>query len=85
MTTTDVQRSGAGWNTLAPLSLALTFVTVLGGLITGHVALAQIRRTGERGRGLAIAALVIGYAIVALMLFLTVGIGIWALVLHATA
>lgn len=70
-------------NTLAALSLALTFLTVIGGIVTGHVALGQIRRSGERGRGLAIAALVIGYAEAAVLLFLTVGIGVWALVLHA--
>jgi peptidyl-prolyl cis-trans isomerase B (cyclophilin B) len=32
------------------------------GVIFGHVALSQINRSGEGGRGLAIAGLVIGYA-----------------------
>jgi peptidyl-prolyl cis-trans isomerase B (cyclophilin B) len=31
------------------------------GIILGHLALSQIQRTGEGGRGLAIAGLVIGY------------------------
>lgn len=31
-------------------------------VITGHIALHQIKRTGEKGRGLAIAGVVIGYA-----------------------
>jgi hypothetical protein len=35
----------------------------------GHVSLHQIHSRGERGRGLAIAALVIGYAIATLALF----------------
>lgn len=35
----------------------------------GHVSLNQIQSSGERGRGLAIAALVIGYGIGALALF----------------
>lgn len=30
-------------------------------VICGHVALAQIRRTGEQGRGIALAGLIIGY------------------------
>ena len=73
------------FNTLAALSIALTFVTVIGGIVTGHVALAQIRRSGERGRGLAVAALVIGYAVVAGTLLLSVGTLARARLLHATA
>ena len=52
------------FNTLAVVSLA-TAVTGFGaiaGVITGHVALSQLKRTDERGRGLAIAGVVIGYA-----------------------
>lgn len=50
-------------NTLAIVSLV---TSLLGGLslvavITGHIALGQIKRQGENGRGLAIAGLVIGY------------------------
>ncbi|HET7419423.1 MAG TPA: DUF4190 domain-containing protein [Candidatus Dormibacteraeota bacterium] len=32
------------------------------GVVTGHIARGQIRRSGESGAGLAMAALVIGYA-----------------------
>ena len=32
------------------------------GILMGHIAWAEIRRTHERGRGLAVAALIIGYA-----------------------
>jgi hypothetical protein len=39
----------------------------------GHVALNQIPLRGERGRGLAIAALVIGYGIATLALINTLG------------
>lgn len=52
-------------NTMAVLSLVFAFVFSLLGVIFGHVALAQIRHTGERGRGLAVAGLVIGYVAVA--------------------
>ena len=31
------------------------------GIIFGHIALSQIKRTNEQGRGMAIAGLVIGY------------------------
>jgi hypothetical protein len=33
----------------------------LAGLVLGHVALVQTKRSGERGRGFAIAGLVLGY------------------------
>lgn len=48
-------------NTLAIVSLVLAFFVSLGAVICGHIALGQIKRTGEGGRGLAIAGLVLGY------------------------
>lgn len=48
-------------NTLAILSLILSFVIALVGVILGHVALNQITRTGQQGRGLAIAGIAVGY------------------------
>jgi hypothetical protein len=55
-------------NTLAVVSLAtaLTGFGVVAGIITGHISLAQIKRTGENGRPLALAGVVIGYASIAL-------------------
>lgn len=49
------------WNVLAIVGFVLAFVVSLGAVICGHIALSQIKRTGEKGRGLAIAALVLGY------------------------
>lgn len=57
-------------NTLAVVSLVASLATfVLGitaivGVITGHMALGQIKRTGEGGRGMALAGLIIGYVFV---------------------
>jgi protein-disulfide isomerase len=48
-------------NTLSIVSLVTGFFCGLAAVITGHLALGQIRRTGEAGRGLAIAGLVLGY------------------------
>lgn len=60
-------------NTLAILSLIFVFVFPLIGVILGHIARSQIRRSGERGKGLAFAALIIGYiAISAVLLVVTV-------------
>jgi hypothetical protein len=56
-------------NQLAIIALAAAILSwvlfpVFGALVaivTGHIARGQIRRTGESGKGLALAALVIGY------------------------
>jgi len=49
-------------NSVAIVALILGFVVPLGGVIAGHIALAQIKRTGEGGRGMALAGVIIGYA-----------------------
>jgi hypothetical protein len=41
-------------------------------IVFGHVALAQIGRTGERGRGMAIAGLILGYLSVAVVLVIVI-------------
>jgi hypothetical protein len=38
------------------------------GAILGHVALSQIKRTGQEGRGLALAGIIIGWSVTALVL-----------------
>ena len=55
-------------NTLSVVSLAtaLTGFGFVAAIITGHISLAQIKRTGQNGRALAIAGVVIGYASIAL-------------------
>lgn len=50
-------------NGLAIASLITAFLFAPLGVILGHVSLSQIKRTGEEGRGLAVAGLVIGYVI----------------------
>ncbi len=57
-------------NGMAIAALIVVFVFYPVGIILGHVARGQIKRTGEGGRGLATAALVIGYLQVAV----TVGV-----------
>jgi hypothetical protein len=50
-------------NTLAVVSLAsgISVVGALVAVITGHISLAQIRKSGESGKALAITGTVLGY------------------------
>lgn len=47
-------------NVLAIIALILGIIVPIGGIICGPIALSQIKRTGESGRGLAKAGLIIG-------------------------
>ncbi len=61
-------------NTLAIVSLIssivglflIPFIGSVAGVITGHMSLGQIKRTGEGGRGLALAGTIVGYVGLAL-------------------
>ena len=66
-------------NTLSIVALVLSLVGVsIGGVICGHIALSQIRKTGEQGRGLALAGAIIGWVGVAgWVLFWVLMIAIW--------
>ncbi|MEO8262445.1 MAG: DUF4190 domain-containing protein [Pseudolysinimonas sp.] len=48
-------------NTLAIIALVLALTVPIGGIICGHMALGQIKRTGESGHGLALAGAIIGW------------------------
>ncbi|HSP76181.1 MAG TPA: DUF4190 domain-containing protein [Cryobacterium sp.] len=70
------------YNVLAIVSLVTSILGMsLVGIITGHIGLSQIGKTGEKGRGLAIAGLIIGYlgilvAIIALVILIPIMIAI---------
>jgi hypothetical protein len=85
MTATNTGPPDPGTNGLSIASLILGIVWLsglgsLGAVIFGHVAHSQIKRTGQRGRGLATAGLLLGYlglaatAAVAVLL-VVVGVG----------
>ncbi|MBG6214876.1 MULTISPECIES: thioredoxin domain-containing protein [unclassified Cryobacterium] len=59
-------------NTLAIVSFVSSFFIGLVGIITGHIALGQIRARGEVGRGFALAGLIIGYIATAVFAILVV-------------
>jgi hypothetical protein len=59
-------------NTLAIVALILGIVVPIGGIICGPIALGQIKRTGEGGRGLAMAGLIIGIVLVLVGVIITI-------------
>ncbi|WP_449280764.1 DUF4190 domain-containing protein, partial [Leucobacter sp.] len=52
-------------NALALVSFIGSFFVSLVGIICGHIALSQIKKSGERGRGFALAGTIIGYVALA--------------------
>lgn len=64
----------ARFNSLAVVSFALSLMSALGlpAVIIGHFAIADLKKTGERGRVLAILALVFGYISIAGAIFFSV-------------
>ena len=75
--------STASWNVLSIVSLVASLIGFgIVGIITGHISLGQIKRTGEQGRGLALAGTIIGYVAVA---FGLIAIIIWIVVVAGIA
>lgn len=49
-------------NTFALVSILTAFLSPIAAVVFGHLALGQIKRTGDAGRGLALTGLIIGYS-----------------------
>ncbi|AZZ56024.1 DUF4190 domain-containing protein [Rathayibacter iranicus] len=52
------------YNVLAIVGFITSFFISVVGVVLGFIALSQIKRTGEKGRGLALAAVIIGFVTV---------------------
>jgi hypothetical protein len=61
-------------NTLAIVAFVTTFLCTPAGLICGFLALSQIKKSGEQGRGLALAAVILSglFLVVSVVFFLAV-------------
>lgn len=64
------------WNVLSIISLVTSVLGIsLVGVITGHISLSQIKKTGEQGKVLAIIGLVLGYIGIVVAIILAI---VWA-------
>lgn len=56
-------------STLSILAFVAAFVVSIAGIVLGVIALVQLRRSGESGRALAVAAIVVGVLVTAFFVF----------------
>lgn len=56
-------------STLAVVAMVFAFLVPLVGIIIGHVALNQIRKTGEGGHGVALAATILSWVFFGITVF----------------
>jgi hypothetical protein len=61
----------------------LPVIGPIAAVVTGHISLAQIKRTGEKGRGMALAGTIVGWVgvgflVVSVVVLLFIGVGIAA-------
>ena len=75
--TPDARYRGLSQGPYSPWAIASLVLglcaTAIFAVITGHVALSQIKRTGQRGAGLAIAGLVLGYLEIVFYVLVVIG------------
>ncbi len=64
--------AGRPTNVMAIVALVAAFVFPLAGIVVGHIALGQIKKTGEAGHGLALAGTVLGYVFTVVWLLIIV-------------
>ncbi|WP_368497286.1 DUF4190 domain-containing protein [Herbiconiux sp. A18JL235] len=72
-------------NTLAIVTIILAFLFSVAGIVTGHIALKQIDRTGESGRGLAKAGLILSYVFTGLGLLAVIAYIVFFIFIFAVA
>lgn len=70
--------SAEKWNVLSIVAFVLSLLgfNVIA-IVLGFIGLNQVKKTGERGRGLAIAAIIIGF--VSIAIFIIIWIAVFAL------
>lgn len=71
-----IRPTSAGTNSMAIVAVITGLTIAPLGIVFGHIALSQIKQTGQGGRGLAIAGLVLGYVSVALYAIIFVAVAV---------
>jgi len=62
------------YNVLSIISLVTSILAIsIVGIITGHIALSQIKKTGEKGHGLALGGVIVGYLGFVVGIFIFIG------------
>ncbi len=62
------------------LSGVATGITLIPGIVLSHIGFSQIKRTGESGRGFALAGIIVGYCLLALSVLAVVVVVILVIV-----
>lgn len=75
----------APYNVLSIVGFALSFFNSISGAVLGFIALSDIRKTGQRGRGFALAAVIISFALLAVRIIVILVLAIFfiALIAHS--
>lgn len=69
-----VRPSASGTNSMAMFSLIASWNFFPLAIVFGHIALSQIKRTGQSGRGLAIGGLIVGYLSLAITVVVVIAV-----------
>ena len=77
--------AGKPTNVLAIIALIAAFVFPLAGIICGHIALGQIKKTGEGGHGLALWGTILGYVFTGIAVLFIIIYVIFFVVIFGTA
>lgn len=63
------------WNVLSIVAFVLSLVGFnIIAIVLGFVGLSQVKKTGERGRGLALAAVIIGFASIVIGIIVVIAV-----------
>ncbi|CAN5361398.1 hypothetical protein BH09ACT4_BH09ACT4_14440 [soil metagenome] len=76
---------GPRTNTLAIVALVLGFTVPIGAIVCGHIALNQIKVSGEAGHGLALAGTILGYAFTFMAIVLSIAYVLFFVFIFAVA
>jgi hypothetical protein len=81
------QRAASGdLNDLAVIALIASCIGLsIPGLVMGHIALGQIKRTGQTGHGFALAAVIVGWAVTVLVVLAIVAFIVFMIVVFSVA